>query len=105
MVLDTSVRFYEYWYFHVPNYVLAALMYSLLARFLLSFVFAPDSRNYIYRAFVWLTGPVLAGVRWITPRAVPPLLVVLLAAIWLILVRFALLVGFMTAGLAPKIAG
>jgi YggT family protein len=105
MVLDTSVRFYEYWYFHVPNYVLAALMYSLLARFLLSFVFAPDSRNYIYRAFVRLTDPILAAVRFVTPRSVPPLLTVLLAAIWLIIVRFALLVGFITAGLAPRVAG
>ena len=103
--MDTSVRFYEYWYFHVPNYVLAALMYSLLARFLLSFVFAPDSRNYIYRAFVTLTEPVVVGIQFVTPRSVPPLLTVLLAAIWLIIVRFALLVGFMTAGLAPRVAG
>ncbi len=103
--MDTSVRFFEYWYFHVPNYLLAALMYSLLARFLLSFVFAPDSRNYIYRAFVRLTDPVVAGVRFVTPGSVPPLLTVLLAAIWLVLARFALLVGFMTAGLAPRVAG
>lgn len=103
--MDTSVRFLEYWYFHVPNYVLAALMYSLLARFLLSFVFAPDSRNYIFRGFVRLTDPVLAGARFITPQAVPPLLLVLLAAIWLILVRFAWLVAFLMAGLAPPVTG
>ena len=52
-----------------------------------------------------LTDPVLAVVRVITPRAVPQLLTVLLAAIWLLMARFALLVGFASAGLAPTIAG
>ena len=75
--MDAPVQFFEYWYFHVPNYLLAALMYSLVARFILSFAFAADSRNYIFRAFVRLTDPVLAIVRPITPRAVPPPVMVL----------------------------
>jgi hypothetical protein len=28
--MDAPIQFYQYWYFHIPNYVLAALMYSLL---------------------------------------------------------------------------
>ena len=32
--LETPVQFFGYWYFTVPNYVLAALMYSLIGRFL-----------------------------------------------------------------------
>ena len=28
------------WFFHVPNYVLAILMYMVLGRFILSFFFA-----------------------------------------------------------------
>jgi len=103
--LDTSIRFLEYWYFHIPNYVLAALMYSLLGRFLLSFMFSGDRQNYIYRAFVRLTDPALAAVRFITPRTVPPPLTVLLAAIWMLILRFALLVGFVSAGLAPEVSG
>jgi uncharacterized protein YggT (Ycf19 family) len=103
--LNAPIQFLDYWYFHVPNYVLAALMYSLLARFLLSFAFAPDATNYIFRAFVGLTEPVLAVVRFLTPHAVPPPLAVLLAAVWLMVARFALLAGFAAAGLAPTISG
>ena len=103
--MNAPVQFYEYWYFHIPNYLLAVLMYSLIARFILSFAFAADSRNYIFRAFVRLTDPVLALVRPITPRAVPQLVIVLFSVIWLVVARFALLAGFAIAGLAPTIAG
>ena len=80
-------------------------MYSLLARFLLSFVFAPDSRNYIYRAFVRLTDPALAVVRPITPRVVPPLLTVLFSAIWVLIVRFGFFAAFAASDLAPTVSG
>ena len=103
--MDAPVQFYEYWYFHIPNYLLAVLMYSLVARFILSFAFAADSRNYIFRAFVRLTDPVLAIVRPITPRAVPLLVMVLFSVMWVLMARFALLAGFAAAGLAPTIAG
>ena len=103
--MNAPVQFYEYWYFHIPNYVLAVFMYSLLARFALSFLFPPDSRNYIYRAFVRLTEPVLFVVRVITPRAVPTLLTVLFSALWVLMVRFAFFAAFATAGLAPTVAG
>ena len=103
--MDAPVQFFEYWYFHVPNYLLAALMYSLVARFILSFAFAADSPNYIFRAFVRLTAPVLAIVRPITPRAVPLPVMVLFSAVWVLIARFGLLVGFAAAGLAPRIAG
>jgi uncharacterized protein YggT (Ycf19 family) len=103
--LDAPVQFYEYWYFHIPNYVLAVLMYSLVGRFLLSLVFPPDSQNYIFRAFFRLTEPIVAAVRYVTPRAVPVLVTVLFAATWLFMLRFALLAGFAAAGLAPKITG
>jgi YggT family protein len=102
--LTEPVQFLPYWYFHVPNYILAVLMYSLLARFVLALVFSADTSNYIYRAFVRLTDPVLAAVRFVTPRAVSPLLVILLGVVWLIAFRFALLAGFAAAGLAPTLA-
>ena len=49
---------WDYWYFHLTNYVLAALMYTLFGRFMLSFILAPNSPNYIYRWFRRLTWPV-----------------------------------------------
>ena len=33
----TGSGFWEHWYFHLPNFVLAALAYTLLGRFALSF--------------------------------------------------------------------
>lgn len=103
--MAAPVQFYEFWYFHIPNYVLAALMYSLLARFILSFVFAAGSTNYIFRAFVWLTEPVVIATRFLTPRAVPAPVIMLFAVVWLLIARFALLVSFTSAGLAPAIGG
>lgn len=92
-----------FWVFAAVNYVLAALMYSLLARFILSFFMVPDSANYIYRFFVRITDPVLRMVRFVTPLAVPQLLLVVLSAVWLLLLRFALLVGAaqLLGGAAP----
>ncbi|WP_436642537.1 YggT family protein [Microbaculum sp. FT89] len=81
----------------IPNYVLAALMYTLLGRFILSFMFPPDSRNYIFRAFVRLTDPVLALVRPITPAAVPHLVLLVFAAIWILVARIVLTVATASA--------
>lgn len=81
------------WYFHLPNYVLAAVMYSLVGRFLLSLFLAPDSKNYIFRAFVRITDPILAPVRFITPAIVPHMIVLVFAALWTLVLRFVLLVA------------
>lgn len=90
-----------YWWFHLPNLVLAALMYTALGRFVLSFVFDPDSKNYIWRFFVWLTEPVVKAVGYVTPQAVPPLVVLLFAVIWLFALRVLLLLGVTMIGFAP----
>lgn len=90
-----------FWLYHAINFVLAALMYSLLARVLLSFVLAPDSANYIYRFFIRLTDPVVRGFAVVTPRAVPAPLLVLLCVVWLLMVRFSVFLAFAAAGLAP----
>ncbi len=103
--MSAPVQFLPYWYFHLPNYLLAVWMYSLLARFILALFFPADSSNYIYRAFVRLTDPVLAVVRVVTPHAVSAFPLILLAAVWLLVLRFALLAGFAAAGLAPTISG
>lgn len=77
----------------LPNYLLAALMYTLLGRFILSFLFPPDSRNYIFRAFVRLTDPIVALVRPITPAAVPHLLLLVFAAIWMLVLRIVFIIA------------
>jgi uncharacterized protein YggT (Ycf19 family) len=82
------------WYFHVPNYVLAALMYTLIGRFALSFFFPAGSPNPIFRTFVWITEPVVRLVRFITPRVVPHMVLLIFAALWMLVARFVLLLAF-----------
>jgi uncharacterized protein YggT (Ycf19 family) len=90
--------FWQYWYYQLPNFLLAALAYSLLGRFVLSLFLPPDTQNYIQRWFVRLTEPVVRIVRWITPALVPPILLPLAAAVWLMLLRVVLLVVFLRSG-------
>jgi YggT family protein len=90
-----------YWWFHLPNLLLAALMYTAIGRLVLSFVFDPDSKNYIWRFFVRFTDPVVRLVTFVTPAAVPPLVVLVFAVVWLFAARVALLLGVAVIGLAP----
>lgn len=87
--------------FHVVNYVFAALMYTLLGRFILMFFYRPDSTNYIWRCFVILTEPVLRVTNWLTPALVPFRLRFLAAFLWLTILRAVAFVVFNpTAGIS-----
>lgn len=103
--MSASENFVAFWYFHMPNLILAALMYTLLGRFLLSIFFPPDSDKVIWRVFVRVTDPVIRPIRYITPAIVPDRLVVLLAFVWLLLVRIALFVVIAAFGTRPTIGG
>lgn len=96
--------FWDYWYFQVPNYILAALTYTLLGRFLLSFFVPPDSSNYIWRFFRLLTDPILRVVAVITPRFMVDLFLPLVAAFWITLIRILFWLALFLAGVAPKVA-
>ena len=103
--MDSPVEFFGYWYYAVPNYLLAALMYSLLARFLLALFLSPDSPNYIYRFFVRITDPLIRLFGFVTPRAVPPMLLILFSVVWILMIRFVLFLAFANAGIAPSVSG
>ena len=96
--------FWAYWYFNVPNFVLAALMYTLLGRTVLALILQPDSDNYIWRAFCRLTDPVVAVVALVTPKAAADVVLWLFGVVWLFWLRVLLLYGFVIAGLGPKVA-
>jgi YggT family protein len=98
-----TFSFWTYWYYHLPNFVLAALMYTLLGRALLALIVQPDDSNYIWRAFCRLTDPVVAAVVLVTPKAAAPVVVWLFGAVWLFWLRVLLLYGFVISGFAPKI--
>ena len=94
--------FWAYWYFHLPNFVLAALMYTLFGRALLGLVVQPEDSNYIWRAFCRLTDPVVKVVALVTPKAAADVVIWLFGVVWLFWLRVLLLYAFVVAGLAPQ---
>lgn len=95
----------QYWYFHLPNFILAALMYTLIGRLLLSFFVPAGWRNYIWRAFVRITDPVLGVVRFVTPAVLPTVVVIVFSVLWLMLLRLALVAVLGSLGLLPDLSG
>ena len=93
-----------YWYYHLPNFLLAALMYTLLGRALLALIVGPDSSNYIWRFFCRVTDPVVAAVALVTPKATGPVVVWLFGVVWLFWLRVALLYVFLLLGAVPKMS-
>lgn len=96
--------FLSFWYFHLPNFLLAALMYTLLGRVLLGLFLDPASSNYIWRFFCRFTDPVVALVGHVTPKAAPPVVVWLFGVVWLFWMRVLLLNVFLALGLVPKVS-
>jgi uncharacterized protein YggT (Ycf19 family) len=94
----------QYWYFHLPNFVLAAVMYTLIGRLLLSFVAPVNWQNYIWRAFVAITEPVVRVVRFLTPAILPTVVVLIFSVLWLMLLRVALVALFGSLGLLPDLS-
>ena len=90
-----------YWYFYLPDYVLAVLMYTVLGRVALSLFLDADSENYIWRFFCNVTDPVVAGVGQLTPKAAPPIILWLFSFVWLFWLRFLLRVVYAASGLLP----
>lgn len=94
----------QYWYFHLPNFVLAAVMYTLLGRLALSFFVPPGWKNYIWRAFVAITDPVVKATRLITPQVLPHVVVLIFAVLWLMLLRIGLFAFLANLDLLPKVS-
>lgn len=94
--------FLGFWYYHIPNFILAALMYTLLGRAALSLIVDADSPNYIWRFFCRLTDPVVAAVAMVTPKVAPPLIIWLFGVVWLFWLRVGLLYLFLVTGTVPR---
>lgn len=96
--------FVAHWYFHIPNFILAALVYTLIGRLLLGIFVPRDWDNYIWRAFKRLTDPPIAMAAAVTPRVLPPVVVMIFTVLWLSAARVVLAVGLNAAGLLPPAA-
>ena len=94
--MGTSIL--TYWYYHVPNFVLAALMYTLLGRAVLGMFVDADSPNYIWRFFCRITDPMVAAVSLVTPKAAAPVVIWLFGVVWLFWLRVILLNLFLYFG-------
>jgi uncharacterized protein YggT (Ycf19 family) len=100
--VGTTFPLLTYWYYHLPNFVLAALMYTLLGRVLLSLFVEPDSTNYIWRFFCRVTDPFVGAITLVTPKAAAPVVVWLFGFVWLFWLRVLLLYVFALAGASPR---
>jgi hypothetical protein len=99
--MTPSQSFFAHWYFHVPNLALAALMYTLVGRYILSLFL--DQDRVIVRVFNTVTDPVIAAVGAITPRIVPSGILVIFAVIWLFVARIALFFVLAMFGIRPSL--
>jgi hypothetical protein len=88
----------------LPNFVFAAVMYTLIGRLLLSFMAPPNWQNYIWRAFLRITNPVVGAVRILTPAALPNVVVIIFAVFWMMILRIAWFILLDNFGLLPTIS-
>lgn len=103
--MDGPDIWWGYWYLHLPNYVLAALLYTMIGRFVLGFMVPANSPNYIWRWFCRLTDPVLRLLSFITPSYVAPRYMPLVGAFWLGTARVAWYLLLATFGMVPRLGG
>lgn len=94
-----------FWTFQIPNIVLAALMYTMIGRIILSFLFRARPDAVIVKVFSQVTNPVARVVRLVTPRLVPDPLVLVLSVFWLLAARMVLFLVTALLGVAPTAAG
>lgn len=103
--MDTATSIATYWYYHLPNFILAALMYTMLGRFLLGLMVDPDSPNYIWRFFCRITDPVVAVISIVTPKATVPAVLWLFGFVWMFWLRVAFHYILLLSNLAPRLGG
>ncbi len=100
--MDTPSTFLTYWYFTLPNFLLAAIMYTLIGRVMLSLIFDEDTKNYIWRFFVRVTDPIIAIIALVTPKATAPVVLWLFGVVWMFWLRFVLYILFRSYDLIPQ---
>ena len=96
--------FWSLWYFNLPNFVLAAVMYTMLGRAVLGLFVDPNSTNYIWRGFCGITDPFLKVIAPVTPKATAPVVLWLFGFVWLFWLRVLLFILFFATGLI-KVGG
>lgn len=96
--MSVTDSFFQHWYFHFPNLVLAALLYTMIGRYALELLFARKPDAVILTVFRSVTDPFLKLVRVLTPAVVPNGLVMVASIVWLIALRMFLYLTVLAAG-------
>jgi uncharacterized protein YggT (Ycf19 family) len=96
--------FWSLWYFNLPNFVLAVVMYTMLGRVLLGLIVDHNSTNYIWRGFCAITDPFLKVFALVTPKAAVPVVQWLFGFVWMFWLRVLWLLLFVATGML-KVGG
>ncbi|MEZ5851359.1 MAG: hypothetical protein R3D68_11995 [Hyphomicrobiaceae bacterium] len=96
-----------HWYFHIPNLMMAALIYTLIGRYLLELFFARTGKDdpVIVRVFRSVTDPFLKLIRLVTPAIVPNGVLIVFAIAWLMAARMAWFLTCVAAGMRANVLG
>lgn len=98
--MTPTESFLEHWWFHVPNLLMAAMIYTLIGRYILELFFGGKD-VVIVNVFRSITDPVVKLVRLITPAVVPNGLVIVFALLWLMAARMVWFLTAVAAGMSP----
>lgn len=97
--MTPAESFATYWWYHVPNMLLAAMVYSLIGRYLLELFFRKKPDAVILKVFRSITDPIIGLVRAVTPAVVPDALVVVFSVAWLTAARMFWFLTAVAAGM------
>jgi YggT family protein len=92
----------QHWWFHIPNLLLAAMIYTVIGRYILELVFG-DKDVVIVNVFRSVTDPVIKLVRLITPAVVPNGVVIVFTLMWLMAARMLWFLTAVAAGMSPSV--
>ena len=93
----------QYWPFHVVNYLLAAVFWTLIGRSLMILFVRPDSPFFVMRFFRMITDPFMAVFRFMTPGFMHPALAPIYVAFWVFVIRIVFGLVMLRLGYAPHV--
>lgn len=97
--MTPAESFATYWWYHVPNLLMAALIYTLIGRYLLELFFRRKPDAVLLKTFRTITDPFVKLVRLITPAIVPNPLLVVFTIAWLMAARMFWFLTAVAAGM------
>lgn len=103
--MSAQDSFLTHWYYHVPNLLMAAMIYTLIGRYLLELFFAKQPDAVLLRVFRSVSDPIVKLVRLVTPAIVPNGLIIVFTMAWLMAARMGWFLTCVAAGMRPNIGG